>query len=86
MGLFLFQNKNHFTVSCAHRNWFWSCNGLERLRIYIAMLVTCGSGGDGPEVVAWMFGSSSNFLSSPLCPDGVQVLDFGVSIADDLLS
>lgn len=50
------------------------------------MLVTCGSGGDGPEVVAWMFGSSSNFLSSPLCPDGVQVLDFGVSIADDLLS
>lgn len=52
----------------------------------IAMLVTCGSGGDGPKVVAWMFGSSSNFLSSPLCPDGVQVLDFGVSIADDLLS
>lgn len=51
-----------------------------------AVLVACGSRGNGPillvrwqfqnEEVAWMFWVISNLHCSPICPNGVQVLDF----------
>lgn len=59
------------------------------------MLVACSLGNDGPvaplqwqfdkEMIVPMFQVSSNFPSSPLCPDAIQGRNFHEFRADDPL-